>query len=303
VVDMRTLINVCGASFSGTTMLDLMLGNAPDAASCGEVGAWFRPRRHDRIELSCPCGADPCPRWESFAGVPEDQFHRQAMDRWGVHYLSDSTKRLSWVLDANRWAAEAGLRVVNLLIWKDPVTHAYSHWKRGTPIPEAQRRFVRYHERLLGLKIPFAAVHYDDFTRSPAAHLAEVCRVADVPYFAGKEEFWARRHHNLFGNEGTRDQVGKAEGGVRPPRPFPIEFLQDMEVFEASRGHDTRPRRVVEALKRFDLARVDPRIFDQARPRPGLVTRYWYYEHWFKQSYRVISGRLRPARSLGDSMA
>jgi hypothetical protein len=225
------------------------------------------------------------------------------MDRWGVQYLSDSTKRLSWVVDANRWAAAAGFRVVNLVIWKDPITHAYSHWKRGTPILDAHRRFVRYHERFLGLRLPFAAVHYDDFTRSPAAHLAEACRVADVPYFAGKEQFWTTRHHNLFGNEGTRGQVGKTEGGIRPPGPFPIEFLQDMEVFVASRGHDTRQRRVIEALKRFDLGKVDPGAFDRARRPPGLVTRYWYYEHWIKQSYRTAFGRLRPARSLGEAMA
>ncbi|WP_435009461.1 hypothetical protein P12x_000713 [Tundrisphaera lichenicola] len=299
---MRTLINVCGASFSGTTMLDLMLGNAPDAASCGEVGAWFRPRRRDRLAPNCPCGADPCPRWEPFAGVPETRFHPLAMDLWGVRILADSTKRLSWVIDVNHWGALAGIRVVNLLIWKDPVTHAYSHWKRGTPIRDARRRFVRYHERLLGLKIPFASIHFDEFTRSPAEQLAEACRAVDIPYFAGKERFWTRRHHNLFGNQGTRVQVGQAEGAVRPLQPFPDAFLAEMAAFEAGRGPDVRRQRVVDALKRFDVSVTDPGIFSKVGHGPGLVTRYWYYEHKLKKVYRDIFGRLRPARALGDAM-
>ena len=179
------LINVCGASFSGTTMLDLMLGNAPDAASCGEVGAWYRPKRRDRVALSCPCGSDPCPRWGRFAGVPEDRFHREAFGRWGVRTVVDSTKALAWVLDANRWAADSGLRVVNVLIYKDPVTHAFSHWKRGTSLADARRRFDRYHSRFLGLNLPFLSVNYDRFVQSPADQLAAVCRAAGVPYFAG----------------------------------------------------------------------------------------------------------------------
>jgi hypothetical protein len=300
---MRTLINVCGASFSGTTMLDLMLGNAPEAASCGEVGAWYRPRRRDRLALNCPCGADPCPRWAPFGAIAEDQFHREAMDRWGIGLLVDSTKRLSWVVDANRWAAQAGIRAVNLLIWKDPVTHAYSHWKRGTPLREARRRFVRYHGRLLGMGLPLATVHYDDFTRSPGSHLAEACRVAGVPYFPGRERFWDRRHHNLFGNEGTRGQVGRPEGAVRPPEPFPAEFLRDLAAFEAGHGPDHRLGRIVQALRSLDVAAVDAQTFERVGATSGRLTRYWYYEDMAKRVCRSLSGRLRPARSMGDALS
>jgi hypothetical protein len=41
----KALILVCGAARSGTTMLDLMLGNSPDVFSYGEIYALFRPFR------------------------------------------------------------------------------------------------------------------------------------------------------------------------------------------------------------------------------------------------------------------
>ncbi len=300
---MRTLINVCGASFSGTTMLDLMLGNADDAASCGEVGAWYRPRRHDRVALSCPCGSDPCPRWGPIAGIPEARFHREAFDRWGVRHLVDSTKRLSWVVDANRWAAAAGVRVVNLLIWKDPGTHAYSHWKRGTPIPEARRRFVRYHDRFVNLGLPFASVRYDDFVRAPAAHLVRLCRVADLPYFDGKERFWSRPHHNLFGNPGTRDQLGRTSGAIRPVGPFPPEFARDLAAFEASRGPDWRIHHILKSIRRREVTRLEAPSYEPTHGKPGAVGRYWYFEDMVKQTTRNLFGRLRPARPATNALA
>ena len=68
---MPTLIKICGAARSGTTMLDLMLGNASDAFSCGEVNARFRPWRSHHFNPECRCGQNPCQIWAEIADVPE----------------------------------------------------------------------------------------------------------------------------------------------------------------------------------------------------------------------------------------
>lgn len=53
---MPTLISICGEGQSGSTMLDLMLGNGYDTFSCGEVYAWFRPWRTHHFRITCSCG-------------------------------------------------------------------------------------------------------------------------------------------------------------------------------------------------------------------------------------------------------
>ena len=291
-----TLINVCGASFSGTTMLDLMLGNSDDAASCGEVGSWFRPKRHDRVAIRCYCGADPCPRWEPFGDVPRGRFHREAFDRWGVRYLSDSTKTLSWILDSNRWGYTQGIRVANVLIWKQPEAHAYSHWKRRTPLPDARRRFVRYHTRFLGLGIQFVAVNYERLVRSPGPVLAEICRAVGMPYSPGREEFWKRRHHNLFGSVGTANQVGREQGQIRPSEDFPAAFLNAYAAMEQAGCPGPDPREIAATLERFDVRDADPGVFDRPDRRPGRMVGYWYFEDRYKRVLRNLAGRLRPPR-------
>jgi LPS sulfotransferase NodH len=70
-----TLILVCGTARSGSTMLDVMLGNAPDAFSCGEVSSWFRPYRKQHFQIECHCGQRPCPIWEKIKDIPENIFH------------------------------------------------------------------------------------------------------------------------------------------------------------------------------------------------------------------------------------
>ena len=48
---MATVINVCGQSYSGTTMLDLMLGNARDVFSCGAELAGYIEKVGERVEV------------------------------------------------------------------------------------------------------------------------------------------------------------------------------------------------------------------------------------------------------------
>lgn len=294
-----SLTNVCGASFSGTTMLDLMLGNAPNAFSCGEVGAWFRPKRLDRLTPQCPCGADPCPCWQALANVEESRFHRSAAETWGVDHVVDSTKTLSWVFDANCWAFDSAMEVVNVVIWKTPIAHAYSHWKRGTSIAVARQRLVRYYQRFLGLGLPFVAINHDRLAASPALVLADACRASGIAYFPGKERFWTGKHHHLFGNVGTKAQVNQAQGAVKPPTDLPDSFLAEYDRFEVARGADPDLDLIVEMLEMADVAhaptgRLAPAGSEQSRPVAPIS--YWYYEDLFKRRSRSFFGRLRPAR-------
>jgi len=59
----RFVIQVGGTSYSGSTLLDLMLSNAEDAFSCGEVYALFRPHKPHHFNPDCSCQQAACKVW------------------------------------------------------------------------------------------------------------------------------------------------------------------------------------------------------------------------------------------------
>ena len=94
------LVMVLGASHSGTTMLDLMLGNNDATFSTGEVWAAFHPWRKHHFDPTCGCGEKPCAIWEQLLSLPEADFHHAAATQNDMHNVVDSSKDLSWIIDA-----------------------------------------------------------------------------------------------------------------------------------------------------------------------------------------------------------
>ena len=157
--------------------------------------------------------------------------------------MIDSSKRLGWVRDANRWGADSGMRVVNLLIWKEPLELAFSWWRRGE-LPadeEAIRCYVLYHARLLDAGFPVLSLPYADLAADPAGVLASTCHAAGLPYEPGQERFWTTQHHNLFGSvaaraerckRATRPSAGprRLRSSSRRPAPWPPALRPDPEL-------------------------------------------------------------------------
>jgi hypothetical protein len=282
---MGTLINICGPSYSGTTMLELMLANAPDAFCCGEVAFWFRPLRTNHLILKCDCGADPCEIWERFKQLPEREFHTAVFNTLGVKYVTDSSKDLSWVVDANRWALESGHEVVNLVLRKSPEAFLYSYWKRRPkrPFHIMLWWYRRYYARLSQLGLPYATVNYHRLSASPAEQLESASRVAGVEYHSGQEQFWKKTHHLLFGNLGTRQQIGRSDAEIREQGGFPPEFLKQLETVKPLL--QSRALGKLEArLEALDITRVTPeqvRVTSVPRLQP-----MWHYRHRLRDVLR-----------------
>jgi hypothetical protein len=293
---MPKLVTICGESYSGTTMLELMLGHSARAFSCGEVAYWYRPVTQSHRRLDCGCGADPCGAWEQLRDIPAQRFHAELCRRLDVDLVTDSSKRLSWVVDVNRWAAVGRIDVVNLAIWKSPLAHLYSHWKRGKPLSNAMRRYRRYYARLLSWGAPLMTVSYDRLTASPAAELAAVCQRIGIDYFPGKESFWNAQLHPLYGNRRTQSQVGASDGTIEPSVEFPPDFLA------AASKH--RPLWESAAMRRLcsDLESRDVRRQDLPEDRPQAdrcALPWWYYPQRFDDTWRALLGRYRPAKRAG----
>ena len=283
---MATLINVEGAGRTGTTMVDLMLGNAPNAFSCGEVSAWFRPWRTHHNRIVCSCGEDVCPVWEKIKHGPEERFHANVAHELGIEFVIDSSKDLCWLIDKQKWAANSRLKCYNLLMWKDPVSLAYSHWKRGSGIPFWRARFVDFYGEALSLGVPFYAVSHAVLADDPQGMLSTICERVGMPYFEGKERFWDKHHHHLFGSLGTRRQAEARTGAIRKDEYYPPEF--EAEIADLGK-RVTEDREVQEILRNLNVMDVaNPDLTPQsgvpqqvARPYPAR-----YYLRRVKQKIR-----------------
>ncbi len=274
---MATLINICGTSRSGSTMLDLMLGNAPNAFSCGEVSAWFRPYRKHHFRLDCPCGQDPCPVWSELKDLPMSEFHAQAAARLGVDYIVDSSKDLCWLIDAQRWAIDEGMLVFNLLIWKHPIDLAYSHWKRGRSPANWRSEFVKYHQRLFQLNPALCSVNQDDLVRDPQTILAQICTLVGMEYFEGKERFWEKTHHHLFGSNGARRQVESGESRLKPRGDFSPEFADSLATLERQIENDDEVQQILHKISSLDVMRGDGQADLSVHVAPAPPYPVWCY--------------------------
>lgn len=286
---MSTLVNVCGASRSGSTMLDVMLGNGARAFSCGEVYAWFRPWRTHHRRIACACGADPCPFWEKIAYLREEVFHRGVCDRLDVDFVIDSSKHLLWLIDSQAWAKKSRMSVFNILIYKPPIELAFSQFKRGRDPMSWREDFVRYHNRLLKLGLPFRAVSYRELTRTPGETLAKICSLVGMNYSNGQERAAKVQSHHTFGSFGLRRQL--EEGGLSmSAEPC---FSSDFEKVKASlEGQIARDGEVSEILHQLERRHIDSATSAQRDGaedfRRPIVMPVWYYSSKAKGAIRRL---------------
>jgi hypothetical protein len=280
----KALILVCGAARSGTTMLDLMLGNSPDVFSCGEIYALFRPFRTHHFDPVCSCGDPECEIWKELRHVAESSFHAAALNRPGISYTVDSSKDLRWVLDNNMWAHKRGYRVCNVLTWKEPIDLAYSHWKRGYPINYFRKQFVDYYSRFLDLNLPFISVSYNKLVANPAIVLSDLCSRLGLTYEDGREQFWNKKHHHFFGSSGTASQVEQGDSKIKRESGFPPEFIAEFNRVAQESGPDRQLEEIISRLKACETVSVTD--IDSSKQVSSSGRPLWYYRHALKAVVR-----------------
>lgn len=199
-----SLIRIAGTAHSGSTALDLMLSNADNAFSCGEIDALFRPYRLHHFTPECGCGDPACDVWEAIRKAGEARWVdgvRQLFPR--VEWLVDSSKDLNWIYDQNIIARRLNIPVHNILIWKTPTDYAYSRFKRGK-LKGWLRAYINYHARYMSIVNDWIGVPYSQLAAEPGSTLGSVCGLMGMPYEKGKEQYWGRMHHTLFGSHAAK---------------------------------------------------------------------------------------------------
>lgn len=199
----KRVVFVGGTSYSGSTMLDMILGNAPNGFSCGEMGALFYPNRRHHLKHRCGCEDLACKVWETVRNAGPAGAHMALFEMFPeVDFLIDSTKNPLWIREQGNVLERSGIDVVHILIWKAPQEFEHSRHKRERS-SGWQRAWLHYHRAYMGMVKGWRAVRYRDLVESPDA-LKASCNHLKIPWFEGKERYWDKRHHILFGNNSAK---------------------------------------------------------------------------------------------------
>ncbi len=202
-MNQKQVIFIGGSSYSGSTMLDMMLANGQDGFSVGEVHALFHPYRPHHFNPNCGCGEPECDFWIKVREAGEDKLYETIFKLLpNISYIVDSSKNPWWITAQTHYLSKQSIQFFNILIWKNPANFAYSMLKRNRK--GWKKAWVNYHRLYFTLIEQYIAIAYQDIVQSPSSTLKNLCEKVEIDYFPEKELFWKKRHHTIFGNDSAK---------------------------------------------------------------------------------------------------
>lgn len=271
--EQKTLINILGAGRSGTTMLDLMLGNDEQSFSLGEVHAWFRPFRKHHFKIDCNCGDENCSIWKKISGFREQDFHRNAFNLLNVQFLIDSSKNLVWTMDSITWARNHKFRSINIVVYKPVLDYVFSIWKRGETIETAISRYKQYYGRFLQSGLEAVSVDFQELVSNTNEVLEGILKLTKQPTQPERADFWKKEHHHLFGSGGVRTQSQQGDSSIKVASGFSDEFQLMVPELCRRIGEDKELLDIVDKLKSIDYRLVK----SLSESKVTRVKPIWYY--------------------------
>ncbi len=221
------LIAIVGPSYSGSTLLNALLGSHPLVAGGGELSDFAVP---DADLHKCAFCGDACPIWtaEVVQQVANENIYDVTARAFGRPFVCDSSKGVDWFKKI--LPMQSHIPQANILLVKHPLRHVSSHVQKARHFDLPQyATFDDYRNVLLHFHDVYATVRkslkihlvvkYEDLVANPRAAVSRILALHGLRY-AAEINFWqAHPHHHIGGNAGPRSQIAP---DIRPMG----EFLQ-----------------------------------------------------------------------------
>lgn len=282
----KTIINVLGAGRSGTTMLDLMLGNDDRSFSMGEVHAWFRPFRKHHKTIDCNCGDPDCDIWNKVKHYSEAGFFKNIFSELDVDFIIDSSKFLPWIIDQNDKLYQSEIKIVNFIVYKPIINYVYSVWKRGESVDAALNRYKLYYKRFLESGLMAHSIDFQDLVLSTDKVLNTIVGITGQLEVEQRSQFWLKEHHHLYGSGGIRNQVRKGSSLIKEKNDYPEEFMKVMEKINKRVEGDAALSEIVTLLKQINCLHVERT--KELTYTKKVIKPKWYYYLKLKNKYRSL---------------
>jgi hypothetical protein len=197
----KRVIFVGGTDFSGSTMLDLMLGSTDYGLSTGEIYALFWPTKKHHLEVSCSCGKAICDFWNNVSLDRPDRVYQTLFEKLPqIRYLIDSSKYIGWIVRQSENLKSQNIAVNHVLIWKHPEDYAKSCLKRKR-IRNWRKRWIRYHLAYFHrIHSPYV-ICLDDLLYDTDHEMRRMCDALGIEYDDLMLTYWKKEHHLLFGSK------------------------------------------------------------------------------------------------------
>lgn len=210
----KKVIFIGGSSYSGSTLLDMMISSGNGGFSLGEVNAYFYPYRSHHINPICGCGDPTCTIWPKLKSKGSSKLYREIFKQNPtVSYIVDSSKDLGWIAKQTRLLKRCGIPVYHILIWKTPLEFAYSKYKRGD-LNNWETMWKNYHKLYIRKIDNWFSVKYSELAMKPQNIIKKICNEIGINYFDGKENYWEFEHHTLFGNSSAKIHLYKKDSST-----------------------------------------------------------------------------------------
>jgi hypothetical protein len=197
---MKQVVFIAGTAYSGSSMLDMMIGNSNSSFSIGEVYALFNPLEQNHINPPCGCGNDKCNIWSSLRKAGKENLYVNIFNQFAfIQTIIDSSKDVFWINQQQRNLNGKGIASKVILIWKSPEEFAMSRFKRGS-FKGWDHAWLNYHKLFFSLISNWRSIKYSELAMQPELKLKQLCSHLSIPYKEKMENFWEKKHHMLFGN-------------------------------------------------------------------------------------------------------
>ena len=212
---MKKVIFIGGSSYSGSTMLDMMLANSPEGFSVGEVHALFHPFRPHHFNPECGCANTDCDFWFQVREAGEKNLYKTIFSLLPkISFIVDSSKDPWWIKKQSQILQAQGIEIRHLLIWKEPAAFAHSMLKRQRK--GWMKSWKNYYQLYFSLISDYSSVAYSELVQNPDEILHKLCNQISIPYHQNQKKFWQKQHHTLFGNDSAKIHL---QGETSPPSP------------------------------------------------------------------------------------
>ncbi|MDP6908916.1 MAG: hypothetical protein QF371_05380 [Flavobacteriales bacterium] len=265
------VIMIGGTSYSGSTLLELMLANDPVGFSCGEVWSLFMPHKLQQFSPRFPMEDKDPHFWKRILRKGYSRVYESVAEEIPhIRFITDNTKRPVWQWDQANRLREHGHEVHHVLIWKTPSELATSFHKRGRG-SIWMKKWLNYHRQYFSMIDTFTSVRYSDLVNNPMT-LQNLCESIGIPFFPEKKQYWIKDHYTLFGNKsakvhlfdqksehyhrvseklelGTGDSVGNAHRQVAYKQSDSTGFKEEIETVQSHPSYGS----IVQMLKVHDV--------------------------------------------------
>lgn len=200
----RIIIFIGGTSRSGSTLLDLILGNNKQAVSLGEISSIIHPTKEKHFISRSKLLSDKI--WGDIFRDKKSKLYDNIINAFpNKEIFIDSSKDPLWIDYHNRKMNNKCI-VKNVLIYKKPSELANSFAKRGHN-DKWLRACKHYHKKYNTLINDYFTIYLGDLLRDDKV-LEQACKRLGVPYHENMKNYVGNNRALFFGSETPNKKRG-----------------------------------------------------------------------------------------------